>query len=282
MSFKFFICLFLASFLSENALALSGDQRPDYQKEYDAYLHDLQFIEKKGYAPKNSILEDDLAKMSSEDRIRLTSPFKKKTQSESAVLSDEEGQLKIADNEHDKDIAPKKKAEIVKRVEIIRVPEEFREQYADIYAEETKHISSQSLVEEQEANRKKVLEDRNAAKVAEHDNPFRLLKEKELETKPFSVKNNSEAAADSMTRAYFQQQKRAFVSGDPIIIKKKEVKKETSTEDEKDTFSDDDSALSTKNVSNSVEKNKYRSNGKYRNLTGGFARGPRGSKMFLE
>ena len=276
MKFNFFTFLFLACCVSGNVWALSEDQRPDYQKEYDAYLKDLQVIEQKGYAPKNSVLEDDLAKMSSEERIRLTHPFSYSFDTKSSE------QLKMAENDSGTVQAPKNDAEIVNRVEIIRVPEEFREQYAKVYAEETKHISAQSLARDQEAERQKALEDEDALKVAEHDNPFRLLKEKSLETTVPAKKK------DSVTKAYFKEQKRAYVSGDPIIIEKKEVKK---AENEVEEVAVNDKSESNSSAPGEITP-KYSAKSHIYHLGGpnndssasqsSFGRGARASKMFLE
>ena len=232
MKFNFFMGLMAACCLSESALALSEDSRPDYQKEYDAYLQDLLFIEQKGYAPKNSVLDDDLAKMNSEERIRLTHP------ASHSFYKNSSNQLKLAENDTDKEQAQKSNAEVVDRVEIIRVPEEFREKYADVYAEETKHISTQSLVKQQDENRQKALEDEELLKIAEHDNPFRLLKESELETDLSSLKHHS-PKVNSVADAYFQQQKRAYVVDKPIIVKKKE-KQQNNVETENVTASETD------------------------------------------
>jgi len=57
------------------AWALSEDGRPEYKKEYDAYMQDLEVIAQTGRAPRNIKLEDDLAKMSSDAKILLTAPL---------------------------------------------------------------------------------------------------------------------------------------------------------------------------------------------------------------
>ena len=226
MKISFFIKMFIVVFMAENAMALSDDLRPDYQKEYEAYLHDLQILEQKGYAPQNSVLEDDLAKMSSERRIRLTPSVsesqQRKSHDKSSGLArkvfDKGGILKLAQNNVNR-LNNISDAEIVNQVEIIRVPEEFREQYADVYAEETRRISAKDILKQQEENQQKILDDEEALKIADHKNPFRLLKESEFDTE--EVVESQKSDRDLLTNAYFQHN-RAYVTGKPIIVKKKE------------------------------------------------------------
>ena len=105
LKFLFFSVIALIT-LTMQAFALSSENRPEYQREYDAYLQDLEVISQTGKAPVNPILEADLAKMSSNEKILLTAP-------QSA----------------DKRIYAQENAKILNRVEIIRVPEEFQEEY---------------------------------------------------------------------------------------------------------------------------------------------------------
>lgn len=138
------------------AAVFAEDNRPEYQREYEAYLNDLQVIAETGAAPRNEGLEADLAKMDSDKRILLTAPA---------------GQgVKTAQNS----------AKIVNSVEIIRIPEEFRQEYADVYKEEKKTISAHSLSVEQNKKRLQYLEETPAQKVAGHINPFQFLQETPL------------------------------------------------------------------------------------------------------
>ncbi len=139
-----------------SAAVFAEDTRPEYQREYEAYLNDLQIIAETGVAPKNEGLEADLAKMDSDKRILLTA----------AALPG----IKTARNS----------AKIVNSVEIIRIPEEFRQEYADVYKEENKTISTPSLSVEQNAKRLQFLEETPAQKVAGHVNPFQFLQETPL------------------------------------------------------------------------------------------------------
>ena len=127
---KFGICLIGMGLLlgsSSVALALSDENRPEYQKEYDAYLRDLEVIARTGKAPANPDLDADLAKMNSNNKIMLTAPQKKAS-----------NELLFVQNND---------AQIMSSVEVIRVPEEFRDEYHEVYKEEKKTISTQSFVE---------------------------------------------------------------------------------------------------------------------------------------
>lgn len=171
------------------AMALSNQNRPEYKKEFDAYLRDLDIIAQTGKAPQNPILEADLAKMSSEEKITLT------------ALANTN--IKTVQNN----------AKIVHSVEIIRVPEEFREQYAEMLKEQNKTISAQSLVDVRHDEQKRIARDNSAAKVAMHINPFRFLKEVELSS------GNGESGAkgsyqNRMVEAYFNQFGRPYVTAD--------------------------------------------------------------------
>lgn len=290
MKIKFFIKMFLMLFVAENALALSDDNRPDYQKEYDAYLHDLQIIEQKGYAPKNPILEGDLAKMSSEDRIRLTPSLselrkRKINQSSSETDNGMDVLLQMAENEENAVQDAKSDTKIVRQVEIIRVPEEFREQYADVYEEETKHISTQKIVEQQEMERQKMLENEEALKIADHDNPFRLLNEQSLD--PEKAVKQKKQKEDSLTDAYFQHS-RAYVTDKTIVIKKKEPQnKEEIASDSESSKSVEDKKVpqidTNKDKVNTKRVHNF-SNGRSSSSTRGFSGGNKGigAGMFLE
>lgn len=139
-----------------SAAVFAEDNRPEYQREYEAYLNDLQVIAETGVAPKNEGLEADLAKMDSDKRILLTAHS----------LSG----IKTARNS----------AKILNSVEIIRIPEEFRQEYADVYKEENKTISAPSLSVEQNKKRLQHLAETPAQKVAGHVNPFQFLQETPL------------------------------------------------------------------------------------------------------
>ena len=184
MLMKFSRYLLLAGFILTNvnlAWALSDENRPAYQKEYDAYLQDLEIIAETGKAPENPILEADLAKMNSNQKILLTAPKKDKS-------------MRVAQNEG---------ARIVDSVEIIRVPEEFQKDYADVYQEE-KTISAQSLVESQRAEQRALIE-AESDKITNHLNPFRFLKEVELSALPSKTKmmEKKNTEKNPMVEAYF-------------------------------------------------------------------------------
>ena len=187
MKAKFCICVVVSMFaMIGKVSALSDENRPEYQKEFDAYLKDLDIISQTGNAPKNPALEADLAKMNSEEKILLTAIANTK--------------VKTVQNN----------AEIMHSVEVIRVPEEFREQYADVYKEQNKTISAQSLVEARYDEQKKIAKDDSALKVSSHVNPFRFLKEVELD--PLSGKYGGNSfSLDPMVDAYFNQFGRPYV-----------------------------------------------------------------------
>lgn len=163
------------------AFAVSDENRPEYQKEYDAYLRDLEVIAQTGKAPANPDLEADLAKMSSNDKILLTVPG---VPSEEALWAEND-------------------AKILNKVEVIHVPEEFREEYADIYREERGILTTPSLVKEVKPM------DEKEAKVSEHQNPF------QMKTKPQDDKSSD----DSLVNAYFNPFGQPFVKGDPSAVK---------------------------------------------------------------
>jgi len=183
---KINICMLVAGCLlagGSSAFALSDENRPEYQKEFDAYLKDLNVIEQTGKAPRNRILESDLAKMSSNQKILLNVPRHNKNQ------------VHLAQNEG---------AKIVNSVEIIRVPEEFRKDYAEVYHEE-KTISAQSLVEDERAAQREMIAN-DADKITNHLNPFRFLKEVALSPEPGSpaqAEKKVETPLDPMVEAYF-------------------------------------------------------------------------------
>ena len=187
--------------------ALSDENRPEYQKEFDAYLRDLDAISQTGKALKNPSLEADLAKMNSDEKILLTAPSKN------------ESKVQFAQN----------KAEIMNSVEAIRVPEEFRQEYADVYKEENQTISAQSLVDVQREVHKKISLDNSALKVAAHINPFRFLKEIPLTPAPREY-NTIELPLNPMVGAYFNQFGRPYVAGStdetaPVNFQQKSDKK---------------------------------------------------------
>ena len=190
---KIHVGLLIASFLllTKTAYALSDQNRPEYKKEFDAYLSDLAIIAQTGKAPKNIILEEDLAKMSSNERIQLTVPKKK-------PLDDS---MMFAQNQD---------AQIVNSVEIIRVPKEFQKEYADVYQEEKQTISAQSLIDTETLSQNQ--EDMLAIKIANHINPFRFLREVELTPLPSEVKTTATQSNDPMVNAYFNQLRRPYVS----------------------------------------------------------------------
>ena len=178
------------------AWAMSLDDTPAYQKEYDLYLQDLGIIEQTGKAPENPDLEADLAKMDSNERIRLTaSRF-----SSSSSLSFAQMKEQIIRND----------AEVLSKVEIIRVPEEFRDMYADIYRLQLEQFEGMLTKEEQEALNR--LRGGSNFDVAEHENPF-----KEVSSQTDIAAPASSDAADPMVNAYFSSN-RAFVSGSPIVV----------------------------------------------------------------
>lgn len=182
MKFTRYLLLAGVILMSGNfAWALSDENRPAYQQEYDAYLQDLEVIAETGKAPENHILKADLAKMNSNQKILLTASKKDET-------------LKVAQNDG---------ARIVDSVEIIRVPEEFQKDYVDVYQEE-KTISAQSLVETQRAEQKAIIS-RESDKITNHLNPFRFLKEVKLSSEPTKIKkvDKKEEINDPMAKAYF-------------------------------------------------------------------------------
>ena len=166
-------------------LALSDDNRPDYQKEYDAYLRDLAVIAETGRAPENPDLEADLQKMSSNDKILLN--VKKKVSNS----------LIFAQN------IPESRARIVDSVEIIRVPEEFRSQYDDSAAEKNKLLSTQDVADAQRNVQRDFIEGVTTKAVAKHENPFRLLKEVEMSDVEKKTSNVGAKVKDDLTAAYF-------------------------------------------------------------------------------
>lgn len=191
------------------AWALSEDGRPEYKKEYDAYMQDLEVIAQTGRAPRNIKLEDDLAKMSSDAKILLTAP-----------LDAQVSHINLAENN----------AEIINSVEIIRVPEKFRKHYADVYKEEAKTISAHSLVDIQDDMRKNAMIEDMTMKIADHINPFRFLKEVEL-SKLSSEYDTNDLPLNPMVGAYFNQLGRPYVatpSGETdnvnSVVAKKKVK----------------------------------------------------------
>jgi len=172
------------------AWALSEDGRPEYKKEYDAYMQDLEVIAQTGRAPRNIKLEDDLAKMSSDAKILLTAP-----------LNSQIPHINLAEND----------VEIINSVEIIRVPEEFRKHYADVYKEEAKTISAHSLVDVQDDMRKNAMIEDMTMKIADHINPFRFLKEVEL-SKLSGEYGKDDLPINPMVGAYFNQLGRPYVA----------------------------------------------------------------------
>ena len=179
------IGLFISLMIGSQAMALSDDNRPDYQKEYDAYIQDLAVIAETGRAPANPDLEADLQKMSSNDKILLN--IKKKA----------ENLLLYAQN------ASADKAQIVDSVEIIRVPQEFRSQYDEATGEKDEKISTQDVVEAQNSAKRDFIEDVSTKKVANHVNPFRLLKEVEMSGEKEKETNRVSEIKDDLTKAYF-------------------------------------------------------------------------------
>lgn len=175
---------------SAPAYALSDENRPEYQKEYDAYLRDLQVIEQTGQAPQNPDLEADLNKMNSDEKILLTAPGKSTS-------------LKI--------FFAQSNAEIMDSVEIVRIPKEFQQQYGDVHKDDSKIISASSLSDMQRQQRQKILADESTAKVAEHINPFRFLKEVQL-TPQAGEYGTVELPLNPMVDAYFNQLGRPYVS----------------------------------------------------------------------
>lgn len=175
------------------AMALSDENRPEYQKEYDAYLRDLSVIAQYGKAPDNPDLNADLAKMNSNDKIMLTAPQKRA--SAEIILAQNEG------------------AQIVNSVEIIRVPEEFREEYHEVYKEETKTISTQSLVEANKMLKKGIAENPQVLDIADHINPFRFLAEVPLSPIKGEKQQAAKVAENPMVDAYFNQFGRPYSGG---------------------------------------------------------------------
>lgn len=187
------------------------DNRPEYQKEYESYMRDLKIIAQTGKAPKNPELEADLAKMDSEEKICLTA-----AKAENIVVGNraEIQPLVFAQLED------AERAEIVNRVEIIRVPEEFRQQYADVYKEENETISAQSLAERQSSMQKEMIIDDSTAKVAAHLNPFRFLKETKLSPLPGEY-GTKELPLNPMVNAYFNQFGRPYAPGSKAVAEPK-------------------------------------------------------------
>ena len=184
--------------LAGQAFALSDENRPEYQQEYDAYLQDLEVIAQTGKAPANPDLEADLAKMSSNDKILLTtSAIVSSSSSLSSPLSLSSSSSSSSEPLKE-EILAENDAQILNKVEIIRVPEEFQEEYADIYREEKGILKTPSLVKDT-----KKLSDKEA-KVSEHQNPFQDKN---------NVKNVEDASDDSMFNAYFNPFSQPYVAG---------------------------------------------------------------------
>ena len=208
VKFSVFVVVSMIAMLGQ-AVALSDQNRPEYKKEFDAYLRDLDIIAQTGKAPKNPVLEADLAKMSSEEKITLT------------ALANTN--IKTVQNN----------AKIVHSVEIVRVPEEFREQYAEMLKEQNKTISAQSLVDVRHDEQKKIAKDNSAAKVAMHINPFRFLKEVELSSMQGEVGANG-SYQNRLVEAYFNQFGRPYVAADtpkkPVVTVQKAPQRKEKTE----------------------------------------------------
>jgi len=117
-----------------------------------------------------------LAKMSSNEKILLTAP-------QSAG----------------KQIYAQENAKILNRVEIIRVPEEFQEEYDKLYKGENKTVASQSVVESEEEPKKVEPKDETEQIVSEHKNPFQHSKKQES------------VGEDTVVDAYFNPFGRPFV-----------------------------------------------------------------------
>lgn len=188
---------------SMNVGAVETENRPEYQKEYEAYMHDLAVIAQTGKAPENPNLAADLAKMSSEKKIRLTAA----TDNEPVLFSARMQSL-----------APmafaqmSSEAEIVNSVEIIRVPEEFRNQYSDVYGEQKKMISTQDVADAQRGMRQFAAHDEKAERLASHINPFRFLKE--IPLTPLKQEGETERRSyNPMVDAYFNQFGRPYAAG---------------------------------------------------------------------
>ena len=101
-----------------------SNNTPTYQKEYDAYLQDLNAIAQSGKAPYRLDLEKDLSAMDSEDKIELDLDGNLKTQS---LNQNSNNALVLAQ------LAPKPSAgdeatsaEIIDSVEIIRMPKNLQ------------------------------------------------------------------------------------------------------------------------------------------------------------
>jgi len=209
MSFKFSVIGIWCVLFSFSAVASFDDKRPEYQKEYDAYMRDLAIIAQTGKAPKNLKLEADLAKMDSDEKIRLTSRKPDNTRMESAKLSRNDiivtAQIST-------------EAEVVNSIEIIRIPEEFRDNYSDSI------ISAQDLADSQKS-KKKIIIDEDTMKVADHINPFRFLSEVKLS--PLSGDyGTQELPLNPMVNAYFNQFGRPYVAEtSKSIIKKTKAEK---------------------------------------------------------
>ena len=174
---------------SSVALALSDENRPEYQKEYDAYLRDLEVIARTGKAPVNPDLDADLAKMNSNNKIMLTAPQKKAS-----------AELLLVQNSD---------AQIMDSVEVIRVPEEFRDEYHEVYKEEKKTISTQSFVEADQKLKKTIAENPKVIDIADHVNPFRFLAEVPLSPLKKEKVVVTEAA-NPLVGAYFNQYGRPY------------------------------------------------------------------------
>ena len=224
MKLKFSVVLAAIILMTgEQVWALSNENRPEYQKEFDAYLRDLDVISQTGKAPKNQSLEADLAKMSSNEKILLTAPSKMQVNGKFAQSN----------------------AEIMDSVEVIRVPEEFRQEYADVYKEENKTISAQSLVEAQREVHKKISGDGAALKVATHLNPFRFLKEIPLTPLPQEY-DTIQLPLNPMVSAYFNQ------FGRPYAVENAEVAIPTNSQPKADKKESNGSLLQSLILRNSM------------------------------
>lgn len=181
------------------AWAVALDDKPVYQTEYELYLQDLGIIEQTGKAPENQELEADLAKMDSNERIRLTASRFSSTP------------MMFAQVQYS---APLNSAEVLNKVEVIRVPEEFREMYADIYQQQLEQQGDGLTKEEQEALNR--LRGGASFDVVDHQNPF-----KEVSSPKSTAVISPDNSEDPMVNAYFSSN-RAFVSGAPIIVPRSE------------------------------------------------------------
>ena len=191
MNFKMSLVILLGiSMFARAASALSDDNRPDYQKEYDAYLKDLEVIAETGQAPKNLDLEADLRKMDSNEKILLNVEKK----AANAVY--------YAQN------STSNKATIVDRVELVRIPKEYREKYDGLSQKNEAKLSTQDVAEDQMNAEKNLIDEVSSKQVAHHQNPFRFLKEVEMSDKhSLSARQKNE-----LVGAYFGQGQAAFVN----------------------------------------------------------------------